>query len=291
MSRYYTRGDGIYDKEEKYLHNIRGSSPLSVRAECLKHYEPLPDLIAKAAIARWKNDAISKAVMKEKLDQKNAEITSLKDEIANLKHKQEDRIEQTIADYAEQITTERNWKISEVRSQCELRMGDARLEHIASLTEKNAEIKRLQEELERRDSWQQQSKEFQELGGCPVCFASDETGHTNACPWGQILKALQDAALRLGVDPEGCLTDLPDTMAGMIREQEDRIEQLSKDIDSNTWKPSAVGSTWRNVVALKMLAVLYQQDWGRAEGLGDLINESYRIADKFVAAGGEEGGQ
>jgi hypothetical protein len=35
------------------------------------------------------------------------------------------------------------------------------------------------------DAWMQRAKEYAENGGCPVCFATDEDGHTSDCEWGQ----------------------------------------------------------------------------------------------------------
>jgi len=41
------------------------------------------------------------------------------------------------------------------------------------------------EELIEGDYWQKRSIAFRESGGCPVCFAADEAGHTKDCPWGK----------------------------------------------------------------------------------------------------------
>lgn len=40
-------------------------------------------------------------------------------------------------------------------------------------------------ELEESDSWMLSAKEFLENGGCPICFTTDEAGHTKECVWGQ----------------------------------------------------------------------------------------------------------
>lgn len=48
-----------------------------------------------------------------------------------------------------------------------------------------AEVERLREELCDGDYWMERSKAFHECGGCPVCFATDEAGHTTNCPWGK----------------------------------------------------------------------------------------------------------
>lgn len=41
------------------------------------------------------------------------------------------------------------------------------------------------EEIESGDYWMERSKDYLDNGGCPVCFATDEAGHTNDCAWGQ----------------------------------------------------------------------------------------------------------
>jgi hypothetical protein len=51
----------------------------------------------------------------------------------------------------------------------------------------------LQEARDDSDDWMQKAKEYMENGGCPVCFATDEDGHTADCEWGQAEKALQEA--------------------------------------------------------------------------------------------------
>ncbi len=45
--------------------------------------------------------------------------------------------------------------------------------------------RKLREQLVHGDYWQERSKLFHELGGCPVCFATDEAGHKPDCPWGK----------------------------------------------------------------------------------------------------------
>lgn len=46
------------------------------------------------------------------------------------------------------------------------------------------EIERLQEELRHGDFWQRRARQALEDGTCPLCFATDEAGHTETCPWG-----------------------------------------------------------------------------------------------------------
>jgi hypothetical protein len=62
----------------------------------------------------------------------------------------------------------------------------------------------LQEARDDSDDWMQKAKEYMENGGCPVCFATDEDGHTADCEWGQAEKVLQEARDRGGlvVEPE-----------------------------------------------------------------------------------------
>ena len=45
--------------------------------------------------------------------------------------------------------------------------------------------KAVEQEMEDGDYWQERAKMFMENGGCPVCFASDEAGHEDGCPYGQ----------------------------------------------------------------------------------------------------------
>ena len=72
------------------------------------------------------------------------------------------------------------------------------------LAECNRSIKELcvareaaDEELADGDYWQERAKKFMESGGCPVCFASDEAGHEDGCPWGQAESRLSAAVKAL----------------------------------------------------------------------------------------------
>jgi len=40
-------------------------------------------------------------------------------------------------------------------------------------------------ELEESDSWMLKAKEYLSNGNCPICFSTDEVGHTKGCVWGQ----------------------------------------------------------------------------------------------------------
>lgn len=55
-------------------------------------------------------------------------------------------------------------------------------------------------EIKEGDYWMKRSIEFQELGGCPVCFATDEAGHNPGCLWGSDeaeIERLRDTLRRL----------------------------------------------------------------------------------------------
>ena len=70
-----------------------------------------------------------------------------------------------------------------------------------------AEVERLQEELKDGDYWMKRSTDCYESGMCPVCFATDEAGHTKGCLWGRAeakierLQAVMDAADAFLADP------------------------------------------------------------------------------------------
>jgi hypothetical protein len=51
----------------------------------------------------------------------------------------------------------------------------------------------LQQELTEGDYWMKRSIEFQENGGCPVCFGDDEGGHEDGCEWGRCETAGDEA--------------------------------------------------------------------------------------------------
>jgi hypothetical protein len=52
------------------------------------------------------------------------------------------------------------------------------------------EIEQVFKELIDGDYWMERAKRFLENGGCPVCFCSDEAGHTKGCLWGDTLATL-----------------------------------------------------------------------------------------------------
>lgn len=52
--------------------------------------------------------------------------------------------------------------------------------------------KDLREELDHGDSWMERAKAFMENGGCPVCFSTDEDGHTQGCEYGKAEKEAED---------------------------------------------------------------------------------------------------
>lgn len=47
------------------------------------------------------------------------------------------------------------------------------------------EIERLLAEIREGDYWQRRARAALENGTCPICFATDEVGHTVTCPWGE----------------------------------------------------------------------------------------------------------
>ncbi len=52
------------------------------------------------------------------------------------------------------------------------------------LTQTKSNLQKLETEIKEGDYWQQRVKEFLSLGGCPICFATDEEGHKEKCEWG-----------------------------------------------------------------------------------------------------------
>jgi hypothetical protein len=76
-----------------------------------------------------------------------------------------------------------------------------------------SEIDRLRSEINDGDYWMERSKLFQENGGCPVCFAKDEAGHTDDCEWGKAEAEVErlrglcgeaERVIRSASDPCGC---------------------------------------------------------------------------------------
>jgi len=55
----------------------------------------------------------------------------------------------------------------------------------AELTEARRQATLSETEIRQGDYWQLRATEALEYGRCPVCFATDEVGHTKGCPWGQ----------------------------------------------------------------------------------------------------------
>lgn len=58
-------------------------------------------------------------------------------------------------------------------------------EALARSDEMKGEIERLRAEIRDGDYWQQRASAALENGTCPICFATDEAGHTATCPWGE----------------------------------------------------------------------------------------------------------
>jgi hypothetical protein len=54
-----------------------------------------------------------------------------------------------------------------------------------------ADLARLRWELEEGDYWMKRAREYQENGGCPWCFGSDEGGHKAGCYVGELEKLLE----------------------------------------------------------------------------------------------------
>jgi len=139
-------------------------------------------------------------------------------------------------------------------------------EVIERLAEKDAEIVILNEELENGDTWQQRSTSFLASGGCPVCFASDETGHAKTCPWGQLEQEKQIEQLcedygRLGKERMDDLAAKSKEIAQLIRERDEAV------------------AAWRDAVALHLFAS------GASKNVIYPAEQAYVDADKFIAAG------
>lgn len=54
----------------------------------------------------------------------------------------------------------------------------------AEIARLKTEVEKLKTELSDGDDWQQRAKDYLAGGGCPICFCSDEEGHTPKCLWG-----------------------------------------------------------------------------------------------------------
>lgn len=92
------------------------------------------------------------------------------------------------------------------------------------------------------DEWMDEAKHFLELGGCPVCFGTDEEGHKDGCEWGSEVDALEKKLAEMeavkvelarmicrhiGISPDSKL------LAEFIAEAESRAAEQRKENNDN----------------------------------------------------------
>ncbi len=79
------------------------------------------------------------------------------------------------------------------------------------------QMEELQTELNEGDYWQERATEFLQNGNCPICFATDEEGHKQLCPWGRL-----ETDLKLN--------------AAMLARKDCEIKNLTKLLKGDTYK-------------------------------------------------------